>query len=59
MLHPTQAFIPLAPHDGSGRIVNISSVSAILVFGTALTHGIKNAALNQVPFRISQVIESP
>ena len=48
MLRATQAFLPLMPHDGSGRIVNISGVAATLVFGTALTHGLNNAAMNQV-----------
>jgi 3-oxoacyl-[acyl-carrier protein] reductase len=48
MLRATQAFLPLMPHDGTGRIVNISGVAATLVFGTALTHGLNNAAMNQV-----------
>lgn len=48
MLRATQAFLPLMPRDGSGRIVNISGVAATLVFGTALTHGLNNAAMNQV-----------
>jgi 3-oxoacyl-[acyl-carrier protein] reductase len=48
MLRATQAFLPLIPHDGTGRIVNISGVAATLVFGTALTHGLNNAAMNQV-----------
>jgi 3-oxoacyl-[acyl-carrier protein] reductase len=48
MLRATQAFLPLMPHDGSGRIVNISGVASTLVFGTALTHGVNNASMNQV-----------
>jgi NAD(P)-dependent dehydrogenase (short-subunit alcohol dehydrogenase family) len=48
MLRATQAFLPLMPRDGSGRIVNISGVAATLIFGTALTHGLNNAAMNQV-----------
>jgi len=48
MLRATQAFLPLMPRDGSGRIVNISGVASTLVFGTALTHGLNNAAMNQV-----------
>jgi len=36
------------PRDGSGRIIGISGVAATLVFGTALTHGLNNAAMNQV-----------
>jgi NAD(P)-dependent dehydrogenase (short-subunit alcohol dehydrogenase family) len=48
MLRATQAFFPLMPRDGSGRVVNISGVASTLVFGTALTHGLNNAAMNQV-----------
>ena len=48
MLRVTQAFLPLIPHDGTGRIVGISGVASTLVFGTALTHGLTNAAMNQV-----------
>jgi len=48
MLRTIQAFLPLMPRDGSGRIVSISGVAATLVFGTALTHGLNNAAINQV-----------
>ena len=48
MLRATQAFLPLMPRDGSGRIVNISGVAATLVWATALTHGLNNAAMNQV-----------
>jgi NAD(P)-dependent dehydrogenase (short-subunit alcohol dehydrogenase family) len=48
MLRTTQAFLQLMPRDGAGRIVNISGVASTLVFGTALTHGLNNAAMNQV-----------
>ncbi len=48
MLRVTQAFLPMMPRDGSGRILNISGVAATLIFGTALTHGLNNAAMNQV-----------
>jgi len=48
MLRATQAFLPLMPRDGTGRIVNVSGVASTLVFGTALTHGLNNAAMNQV-----------
>lgn len=48
MLRATQAFLPLMPRDGSGRIMNISGVAATLVWATALTHGLNNAAMNQV-----------
>jgi NAD(P)-dependent dehydrogenase (short-subunit alcohol dehydrogenase family) len=48
MLRATQAFLPLMPRDGSGRIINISGVASNLVWATALTHGLNNAAMNQV-----------
>jgi 3-oxoacyl-[acyl-carrier protein] reductase len=48
MLRATQAFLPLMPRDGTGRIIGISGVAATLIFGTALTHGLNNAAMNQV-----------
>jgi len=48
MLRTVQAFLPLMPRDGTGRIINNSGVAATLVFGTALTHGLNNAAMNQV-----------
>jgi len=48
MLRTTQAFLPLMPRDGTGRIIGISGVAATLIFGTALTHGLNNAAMNQV-----------
>jgi NAD(P)-dependent dehydrogenase (short-subunit alcohol dehydrogenase family) len=48
MLRATQAFLSLMPRDGSGRIVNISGTASTLVWATALTHGLNNAALNQV-----------
>jgi NAD(P)-dependent dehydrogenase (short-subunit alcohol dehydrogenase family) len=48
MLRVTQAFVPLMPRDGTGRIVNVSGIAGISAFLTALTHGINNAAMNQV-----------
>ncbi|HTA44617.1 MAG TPA: SDR family oxidoreductase [Bryobacteraceae bacterium] len=48
MLRTVQAFLPLMPRDGTGRIINNSGVAATLVFSTALTHGLNNAAMNQV-----------
>jgi 3-oxoacyl-[acyl-carrier protein] reductase len=48
MLRTIQAFLPLMPRDGTGRIINNSGVAATLVFGTAMTHGLNNAAMNQV-----------
>jgi len=54
MLRATQAFLPLIPHDGSGRIINISGVAGTSVLIPALTHGINNAAMNQVTTYLAQ-----
>jgi NAD(P)-dependent dehydrogenase (short-subunit alcohol dehydrogenase family) len=48
MLRITQAFLPLMPRDGSGRIVNVSGIAGVSAFLTAMTHGINNAAMNHV-----------
>jgi 3-oxoacyl-[acyl-carrier protein] reductase len=48
MLRVIQAFHPVMPKDGSGRIVNISGIAGISVLLNALTHGINNAAMNHV-----------
>ena len=48
MLRVTKAFLPLVPRDGSGRIINISGIAGSSVLGPALTHGLNNAAMNQV-----------
>jgi NAD(P)-dependent dehydrogenase (short-subunit alcohol dehydrogenase family) len=46
-LRVTQAFVPLIPGDGTGRIVNISGTASTVVWSPALTHGLNNAAMNQ------------
>jgi 3-oxoacyl-[acyl-carrier protein] reductase len=46
-LRVTQAFLPLIPSDGTGRIVNISGTASMAVWVPALTHGLNNAAMNQ------------
>lgn len=46
MLRVTRAFDPLLPSDGAGRIINVSGVAGSIVWETALTHGINNAAMN-------------
>jgi NAD(P)-dependent dehydrogenase (short-subunit alcohol dehydrogenase family) len=48
MLRMTQAVIPLMPKDGTGRIINISGIAGSSVLSSALTHGLNNAAMNQV-----------
>ena len=46
-LRITQAFLPLMPGDGTGRIINISGTASTVVWAPALTHGMNNAAMNQ------------
>lgn len=46
-LRVTQAFLPLMPSDGTGRIINISGTASTIVWAPALTHGLNNAAMNQ------------
>jgi NAD(P)-dependent dehydrogenase (short-subunit alcohol dehydrogenase family) len=48
MLRVTQAFLPAIAKGGTGRIINISGIASISAFLTALTHGLNNAAMNQV-----------
>jgi len=46
MLRVVQAFHPLIPKDGTGRVINISGIASTSAFLTAMTHGINNAAMN-------------
>jgi 3-oxoacyl-[acyl-carrier protein] reductase len=46
-LRVTQAFLPLMPSDGTGRIINIRGTASSVVWAPALTHGLNNAAMNQ------------
>jgi NAD(P)-dependent dehydrogenase (short-subunit alcohol dehydrogenase family) len=48
MLRITKAFLPLVPRDGSGRIINISGIAGSSVLVGAMTHGLNNAAMDQV-----------
>ena len=48
MLRVTQAFLPQLARDGTGRIINISGIAGSSALGPALTHGLNNAAMNQV-----------
>ena len=48
MLRIMRAFVPHMATDGSGRIINISGVAATMVYETAMTHGINNAAMNHM-----------
>ena len=46
MLRVTRAFESLLPDDGAGRVINVSGVAGSIVWETAMTHGINNAAMN-------------
>jgi NAD(P)-dependent dehydrogenase (short-subunit alcohol dehydrogenase family) len=48
MLRVTKAFLPHMPLDGTGRVINISGIAGSSVLGRAMTHGLNNAAMNQV-----------
>jgi 3-oxoacyl-[acyl-carrier protein] reductase len=48
MLRVTKALLPIMARDGSGRVINISGIAGSSVLGPALTHGLNNAAMNQV-----------
>ena len=48
MFRVTQAFHPHMARDGSGRIINISGIAGTSVLGDSITHGINNAAMNQL-----------
>jgi NAD(P)-dependent dehydrogenase (short-subunit alcohol dehydrogenase family) len=53
-LRVTQAFLPLMPGDGTGRIINISGTASVAVWAPALTHALNNAAMNQATGYLSQ-----
>lgn len=48
MLRVIQAFRPHLARDGSGRIINVSGIAGSSVLGDSITHGLNNAAMNQV-----------
>ncbi len=54
MLRVTQALLPSMPTDGTGRIINISGIAGSSVLSAALTHGLNNAAMNQVTAYLAQ-----
>jgi NAD(P)-dependent dehydrogenase (short-subunit alcohol dehydrogenase family) len=54
MLRVTQALLPSMPTDGTGRIINISGIAGSSVLSAALTHGLNNAAMNQVTTYLAQ-----
>jgi NAD(P)-dependent dehydrogenase (short-subunit alcohol dehydrogenase family) len=53
-LRVTQAFLPLMPSDGTGRVINISGVASMTVWMPALMHGINNSSMNQATSYLAQ-----
>lgn len=47
-LRVIRAFIPHLATDGTGRIINISGAAANMVWETAMTHGLNNAAMAHI-----------
>ncbi|WP_049800768.1 SDR family NAD(P)-dependent oxidoreductase [Cupriavidus necator] len=47
-LRMIREFLPLMPHDGTGRIINIAGASGSMAWMPALTYGLNNAALMHV-----------
>ena len=47
-LRVIRAFVPHLATDGTGRIINISGAAANLVWETAMTHGLNNAAIAHI-----------
>jgi NAD(P)-dependent dehydrogenase (short-subunit alcohol dehydrogenase family) len=48
MLRVIRAFIPHLATDGAGRIINMGGMGGKLVWETALTHGLNNAAVSHI-----------
>ena len=46
MLRAINAFLPHFTKDGSGRIINIGGSAGMMVWETAMTHGINNSAMS-------------
>ena len=47
-LRVIRAFVPHLATDGTGRIINISGAAAKMVWETAMTHGLNNAAMAHI-----------
>lgn len=48
MLRAVRAFLPHMATDGSGRIINIGGMAGWIVWESAMTHGLNNAAMEHV-----------
>jgi NAD(P)-dependent dehydrogenase (short-subunit alcohol dehydrogenase family) len=58
MLRVVQAFLPLMPKDGTGRVINISGIAGVSVLLNAMTHGLNNSAMNQVSAYLAKELAS-
>lgn len=58
MLRVTQGVLPAMPHDGTGRIINISGIAGVSALGPALTHGLNNSAMNQATSYLAKDLAS-
>lgn len=47
-LRVIRAFVPHLATDGTGRIINVSGMAAKIVWETAMTHGLNNAAVSHL-----------
>jgi NAD(P)-dependent dehydrogenase (short-subunit alcohol dehydrogenase family) len=48
MLRTIRAFLPHLATDGSGRVINIGGLAGWVVWESAMTHGLNNAAMQHV-----------
>lgn len=48
MLRTIRAFLPHLQTDGTGRIINIGGIAGWVVWESAMTHGLNNAAMEHV-----------
>lgn len=48
MLRTVRAFLPHLATDGSGRVINIAGLAGWVVWESAMTHGLNNAAMEHV-----------
>lgn len=47
MLRTVRSFLPHMATDGTGRIVNVGGISSVILWESALTHGLNNAAVEE------------
>ena len=47
MLRTVRSFLPHMATDGTGRVINVGGISSIILWESALTHGLNNAAVEE------------